>query len=62
MMTHTVTCHTEGCENDGIGIELTFAADAVACGPCGVEITDVEPPIPPREPEPEPEPDPSPAE
>lgn len=46
-----VTCHTEGCGNGGIGIDLpltwtdddgeTVAVDAVSCGVCGQEITDV---------------------
>jgi hypothetical protein len=48
----TVTCHTDGCENNGIPIEmdLTFTDDednvhtvgSVSCGPCGQPITDIE--------------------
>lgn len=53
----TVTCHTPGCENDGVPIELdhpltmndeTGVADGppvdpwvIECGPCGQPITDV---------------------
>lgn len=45
-----VTCHTAGCSNAGIPIDLTLSwvdddgntqtVDAVACGVCGQEITD----------------------
>jgi len=47
----TVICHTEGCANAGHPIILdlqyqdddgnTLTVDAVACGVCGQEITDV---------------------
>lgn len=50
-----VTCHTSGCENDGITIEVqcdfddgeggTFTTSAVQCGACGVLIDDVVPPL-----------------
>jgi hypothetical protein len=46
----TVTCHTEGCGNEGIGLELDLtwtdeegtehAVDQVVCGVCGQTITD----------------------
>jgi hypothetical protein len=46
-----VTCHTPDCENNGIAIDLTLTytdetgetvnVDAVACGVCGQEITDI---------------------
>lgn len=47
-----VTCHTEGCENADIPIEMalsyvdfdtgeTVTVDAVACGACGQPITDI---------------------
>lgn len=37
----TVTCHTEGCENENIPI--TFPCfDTVVCGCCGQLITDIE--------------------
>lgn len=39
-MTYICTCHTKGCENENIGIEIVDPADTVLCGPCGVEITD----------------------
>ena len=39
-MTYICTCHTDGCENNGIGIEILDPADMVICGPCGQEITD----------------------
>ena len=39
-MIYIVTCHTDGCENNGIGIEIIDPADTVICGACGVEITD----------------------
>jgi hypothetical protein len=42
MMNYIVTCHTENCENENIGIELIDPAPTVICGPCGVEITDKE--------------------
>ena len=34
------TCHTLGCFNDGIGIEILDPSPTVICGVCGVEITD----------------------
>ena len=34
------TCHTENCENNGIGIEILDPSPVVMCGPCGQEITD----------------------
>ena len=46
-----VTCHTEGCRNADIPIDLTLeyedeegltrTVDAVACGVCGQPITDL---------------------
>lgn len=53
---HTVTCHTEGCENEGQAIPMDLdspadwdppapAVSAVYCGACGQQITDVEPPL-----------------
>jgi hypothetical protein len=39
-MSYIVTCHTTGCENENIGIEVIDPAPNVYCGPCGVEITD----------------------
>jgi hypothetical protein len=49
----TVTCHTDGCANNGIPIELdltytdpdtgeTVTVGGVICGPCGQPITDIE--------------------
>jgi hypothetical protein len=45
------TCHTTGCPNDGIPIELatwtdettgeTVHADEVQCGACGQPVTDI---------------------
>ncbi len=47
-----VTCHTPGCANEGIPIELPCAG-AVQCGPCGQVIADVaDPPEPPESTEP----------
>lgn len=47
----TVTCHTEGCANAGIPLDVSLswtddAGDAhtvteVICGPCGNPITDI---------------------
>jgi hypothetical protein len=39
-MTVTSTCHTDGCENAGVGIVNIDPADHIVCGCCGVEITD----------------------
>jgi hypothetical protein len=39
-MTYIVTCHTVGCENKDIGIEVVDPVETVICGPCGQEITD----------------------
>ena len=51
---NTVTCHTGGCENDGIPLQLDLTAYdletgepipgelcPVVCGPCGQPIDDV---------------------
>jgi hypothetical protein len=35
-----LTCHTDGCENNGIKVQFIDPADTCICGPCGVEITD----------------------
>jgi len=35
-----VTCHTDGCENNGITITMETDATTFYCGCCGVEITD----------------------
>jgi hypothetical protein len=48
----TVTCRTDGCENNGIPIDLdldivdengavTGQVGTVVCGPCGQQITDI---------------------
>lgn len=47
----TVTCHTEGCGNEGIALDLeltytddegtTQTVDSVFCGVCSQPITDV---------------------
>jgi len=39
-MIYIVTCHTDGCENAEIGIEVIDPAPNVYCGPCTIEITD----------------------
>jgi hypothetical protein len=40
---HVLICHTEGCHNENIPIELIYEDDvAVHCGPCGLEITDID--------------------
>ena len=53
--THTVTCHTPGCINNGVPIQMPLVFDEdtgdglihtdssadVQCGPCGQPITDV---------------------
>jgi hypothetical protein len=51
----TVTCHTPGCENNGIPLEVVTewtdtdgneqTVDNVQCGACGREIRDVDPPL-----------------
>lgn len=40
-----VACHTEGCENADIVIEISSydAAPTVFCGVCALQITDVKP-------------------
>lgn len=43
---HVLTCHVPQCENFEIGIEFTMPYSWVVCGPCGTDITDIEPPIP----------------
>jgi hypothetical protein len=47
----TVTCHTDGCGNAGIGLEVdlfwtdsdgtVYPIDTVQCGVCGEPITDI---------------------
>ena len=47
----TATCHTEGCGNEGIGLDVTTewtdddgatqTVSLVVCGVCGQEITDL---------------------
>ena len=54
MNEHTVTCHTEKCENEDIEITVVDPGTVILCGPCGQQITDIVPPLP--EPKPEPEP------
>lgn len=61
-MNRTATCHTEGCGNEGIPIDLgEWDTEAwgepgpVFCGACNTEITDVDNG---SEPAPEPEPEP----
>lgn len=38
-----VTCHTEGCLNDGFTIAFPNPEDLVICGGCHNEITDKQP-------------------
>lgn len=40
-----VTCHTEGCENENITIEISTpeSEPIILCGPCCIEITDIVP-------------------
>jgi hypothetical protein len=42
-VTRVLTCHTEGCGNDGHPISLDVPADveAYSCGACGQPISDV---------------------
>jgi hypothetical protein len=58
--TNTVTCHTDGCDNNGVPIEMTLSwtetdidgqlvqhtVSGVVCGVCGQPITDIAPPLP----------------
>lgn len=47
-------CRTPDCGNECIEIELVDPTPFVICGPCGLQITDISPPIPeppPEEPE-----------
>jgi len=37
----TVTCHTEGCDNETLPITFP-CADEVICGACGHPITDIQ--------------------
>lgn len=59
--TSTVTCHTGGCSNAGIPLDLYLSwvnedtgetewVSAVTCGVCGQEIRDIRPPLPGTEP------------
>ncbi len=52
----TVTCHVEGCENEGVAIEIpstsinpvteeVIPVVRVQCGPCGQQITDIDQPL-----------------
>lgn len=34
-----VVCRTEGCENEGVEIEVSDDGSTVICGPCGQVIT-----------------------
>jgi hypothetical protein len=36
-----LTCHTDGCANNGIGITLHTCATQGWCGGCNTEITDI---------------------
>ncbi|HEY7487131.1 MAG TPA: hypothetical protein VH912_21930 [Streptosporangiaceae bacterium] len=50
----TVTCHTEGCDNNGVPLQLDLTVydpdtgqpagttSTVICGPCGQPITDIQ--------------------
>lgn len=40
-MNYFLTCHTVGCENCDITIELATDADQFMCGACSQMITDV---------------------
>lgn len=43
LIQYTVTCHTEGCDNEDVPITLKAAKTDpfIQCGPCGVQITDL---------------------
>lgn len=53
---NTVTCHTPDCLNADVPLDMNLEMDLgdgniiyavpVWCGPCGNEITDIDPPIP----------------
>lgn len=43
---HAVTCRVEGCENEGYTLVLNNPGSLIVCGPCGVPITDIDPPLP----------------
>lgn len=43
---HAVTCRTVGCENEGYTLVLSQPGHSIICGPCGVQITDIDPPLP----------------
>ena len=43
---HAVTCRTEGCENAGYTLVLSNPGNTVICGPCGQQVTDIDPPLP----------------
>lgn len=40
-MIKNLTCHTSGCENNGIAILFEDPAELCICGPCGQQITDI---------------------
>lgn len=44
--THAVTCRTDGCSNKGYTIILNGPGHTIICGPCGLPIADVDPPLP----------------
>lgn len=50
----TITCHTAGCDNNGIPITIDTTADSYFCGVCGNQITDIQ-----TQPEPAPVPVPA---
>lgn len=42
LLERTVTCHTDGCVNEGIPVTFT-CLPLVICGGCGNQITDITP-------------------
>lgn len=40
--TMRLTCHTDGCENSGVPIDLVVpeSTESFSCGPCATQITD----------------------
>ena len=40
---YVVVCHTSGCENDNLPIEIESedTPPIVVCGACGIEVTDI---------------------
>lgn len=50
---HAVTCRTPDCDGENWTLTLINPGDEVVCGGCSQQITDIQPPLPVREPVPD---------